>query len=273
MMVHRHTLGCGCGMGALGQTSGPGPAGEVQAVQIVARQVSDLTSALNRAMPRARFDRAQFDSLVRRIREGNVRQFTRAEAKNFILGTAGKMIDAVAQAKMLARINVQSDIARSNNQRAQNALLGPAALLGDKALAVFRDMRPASGGTSGLGQGWEVVLAVGAVVAILGTAAIVAISVWADADQRLTYASEEAGRICSSASPPCSADDRARIVRELSGGGPAEAAAREVGEAIGDAAKILIVGGVAAVAIYGWFSWRNYSRERSRRRAAEELFR
>jgi hypothetical protein len=278
MFPHHHTLGCGCGMNGLGQLTGPGPAGEVQAVQTVAQQVRNLTSAINRALPGARFDRSAFQNLLRRIEADEVRQFTREDSKNFILGTAGKMIDAVAQARQLASINVPDDSARERNRAAQNAMLGPAALLGDKALAVFRDMRPVRGGTSGLGQVglWEVPLAAwvvgGVVIAVLGTAAIAALSVYVDADRRLTNASDEAARICSTASPPCSADDRARIVRSLSGGGPAEAAARAVGEAIGDAAKILIIGGVSATAIYVWWSLRSRAAERSRRRAAEEYF-
>jgi len=275
MIYHQHTLGCGCGMGALGQVSGPGPAGPVQGIRTVTGQVDSLIAAIRRTFgPSATLNRSNFNSIVRRAAAGEIDRFSRDDAKDFILGTASKMVDAVASARQLASIRVSNDTERERNRAAQNAMLGPAALLGDKALAVLRDVRPARSGASGLGQVglWEVPLAVwvvgGLTVAFLGAAAIAAISIWADADQRLNSASREAERICSSSSPPCSAEDRARIVRELTGGSPLEAGAREVGRAVGGAVAAVILGGV----LYGVWRLRSAKAERTRRRAAEELF-
>lgn len=270
MHAHVHSMGCGCGMGALGQISGPGPAGQVQAIETVTRQVDSLVSGIRRTFgTSATLNRSNFSSIVRRAAAGEIDRFSREDAKDFILGTASKMVDAVASARQLSSISVSNDTERERNRTAQNAMLGPAALLGDKALAVFRDLRPARTGASGLGQGWEVVLAVTVVVAVLGTAAIAAISIWAEAEQRLRAASREAERICASASPPCSSEDRARIVRELTGTSPLEAGAREVGQVVGGTIAALVLGGV----IYGVWRMRSASSERTRRRAAEEYFR
>lgn len=280
-MGHLHSMGCGCGMNGLGQAQAAAPAGPVAGIAMVTATVRAMVADARRMFGEETFDPANFDRLRSRVLAGErIDRLTREETRDFVLGTIAQMIDAVARATQLSQVTVSGLLGRNENWSTQNSLLGPAALMGDKAREILRDARPvtASGAASGLGLAFLAAIPVGAWVAgtviaiVLGSAAIAAMTYWADASRRYQSASREADRICAAAG--CSAAERARIVRELSGSGVFETAVSAVstgvGQGLGDAAKILIVGGTAAGVFYFWWASRQAREAKVRRTAARE---
>lgn len=236
----------------------PDAAGAVAGVAILEQYVRALSTEAPHALGSgARLDPANFASIQARIANNTLGDRIPArDVKDFVLGTIARMADAAARARQLSQIHVASEADRDRNYAAQRAVLGPAALMGDKAREALRDMTfIRSAGTAGLGDfgAVSIPVIVGVVACILGAIAIVALAQWKDANDRLSFASREAERICA-ASGGCSASERARITRDLTQGGAFQSFAANIGANLG------IAIGVAALAGIGYAVWKSRSR-------------
>lgn len=255
-------------MAGLGQTTTPGVAGPVNGISDLE---TDLKTLVQRAVAtfgsQVSFSKSSFDALRQKITDKgqSLDQLTRAELQTFVAGTIAQVAGAVVRAKQLAALTVQTSTAREQNQAAQAALIGPARMMYDTASEVLRNLTPVTpAGTSGLGIAPLIIIAIAVVAVALGAAAIVAISYWVDSSKRLEYASQQADAICRSATPPCTATQRAQIQHELALG-PYDQAAQVFTGAIGAGISNTITyiglaaGGAAALGI-GYLWWKHRRR-------------
>lgn len=270
-LAHRRRkqpLGCACTgapMAGLGQTTTPGPAGPVNGIADLSADIKSLTQrAIATFGGQSPFSKSAFDLLRQKIQTqgGNLTTLSRDELKQFVGGTIGQVADAVVRAKQLATLTVNTAAERDANQAAQSALVLPARTMFNSASEVLRNMTPLTSmpsGTHGLGQVETAVIIAAVVVAVLlGAAAITAISYWLDSSKRLEYASQQAEAICRTATPPCSASQRAQLQHDLALG-PFDAAASNftnvVGGGIGDAIRYTAIIGGSAVGLFLFFKF------------------
>lgn len=272
----RKALGCACTpMMGLGSSAMPFPAaaGEIGGIASLTDDLKTLVNSISSRIQDPSFNSTLYDVTRAKIRSGTLadKPMTANEARNFIIGSLRQVADAIVRAKLLSALPVRSAAERTSNHAAQAALIGPAQLMWDSLSTVVKGMHTSpANAASGLGVfGIDDLIVIGLLVAgaavivtIVGVAAIAALTYWVDSSDRMQFAATQARTICSRATPPCTAEQYAAIMRSLALG-PLDTGLREVGKGIGEGAgnTILYVTGGLAVLGVGYLAYRSYEKK------------
>ena len=235
------SLGCPCGIAGLGEV-----AGEIGGIRALEVDLRRSAATAQRIFGTTVGNREAFSALMERARAGNLTTMTREESKQFVLGAMDKVASLIAKMKQLAQLNVSDAAGRERVQSTQAQLLRTARDLWSKTVDALRNARPASSGTSGLGEPISIgtALLIGAVIVALTAGGTYYYTTVAQAEVDL----RTADHVCETynAGRPCSPEEFVRIrnslVRPDAASVLADRLGTPVGIGVGVGAGLLIVG-------------------------------
>jgi len=203
-------------IGVLGAVTPGSPAGEISGVALLATDLQRLAAELRSRMGTIAPNRAQYLAVKAKLavlREGD--RLSGPEIAQFVGGTVGACADAIATARQIARQTVNTVQEQADNHARQASLIDPARLMWQTAGDFLVNMQPA-GAAFGLGIAPVVVAALIVAGGIVLAAGIAAATYYVDAGRRLEQAQVQARALCREFSPPCSPQQAAAIIAQLS---------------------------------------------------------